>query len=60
MNKIKCKEYQEKKMLLLRDLKKLVRHIENDKMETGHIENVHNSLEVNLITVDEYYNYIWE
>tara|TARA_Y100001938_G_scaffold86887_1_gene119189 strand:- start:950 stop:1132 length:183 start_codon:yes stop_codon:yes gene_type:complete len=60
MNKIKCREYQEKKILLLRDLKKLVKHIENDKMETEHIRNVHNSLEVNLITVDEYWDYIWD
>jgi len=60
MNKIKCKEYQEKKLLLLRDLKKLIKHIKNDKMETEHIRNVHNSLEVNLITVDEYWDYIWD
>jgi CHASE3 domain sensor protein len=53
-------DYQEAKILLLRDLKKLVRHIENNKMETEHIRKVHNSLEVNLITVDEYYDYIWE
>tara|TARA_R100001015_G_C4630978_1_gene193096 strand:- start:2825 stop:3013 length:189 start_codon:yes stop_codon:yes gene_type:complete len=54
------KKYQEAKILLLRDLKKLVKHIENDNMETNHISKIHNSLEVNLIIVDEYYDYIWE
>tara|TARA_R100000482_G_C5079713_1_gene125443 strand:+ start:147 stop:326 length:180 start_codon:yes stop_codon:yes gene_type:complete len=59
MNKIKCRKYQEAKILLLRDLKKLVKHIENDKMETNHIQKVHHTLEDKIIT-DEYWDYIWD
>ena len=59
MNKLNCKEYQEKKLLLLRDLKKLVKYIKNDNMGTNHIQKVHHTLEDKIIR-DEYWDYIWD
>lgn len=55
----KSKEYQEKKILLLRDLKKLIKYINSDDMETNEIEKIHLILEDKIIT-DAYWDYIWE
>ena len=56
---IKSREYQEKKILLLRDLKKLVKYINSDNMETIEIDKIHSIIDSKIIT-DVYYNYIWE
>ena len=54
-----CKEYQEAKILLLRDLKKLVKYIENDNTETYNIQKIHHILDDKIIT-DSYWDYIWD